>query len=883
MTTAELHAPVADTEIAPSRNVFEAGSTAYALRIAVREMRAGLRGFIIFLACIALGVGAVAGVNSVSNAITTGLATEGRAILGGDLKFSLTHLQATDEQRSAMEGLGDVSETATMRTMARVVTRTGGSAPADTVEQTLIELRAVDEAWPLVGAMETEANTEVGALNAPTSDGSWIAVAQPILFERLGIAPGDTVSIGNIEVVLQDELTVEPDTLSTGLRFAPRVLISTAALDAAGLVRVGSLVTWSYALALDDPATVEQSQTQIEGRFPDAGWRVQTTDTASPQLARAVQRFSDFLTLVGLTVLVVGGVGVSNAVRAYLDGQRSVIATLKCLGAPASFITRVYLFQIGLLAGVGTLVGLAIGIAMPVIAGWALEGTLPVAAGGYIFPGALGLAAAFGLLVALVAALLPLGRAQAVPATALFREASGNRTGQAPLPFTVAAFCIAAFVAGVAILTALNQFIATVFVGGLVATFAILWLVAKLVAALARRAPTVRSTPLRLAIGNIHRPGALTSSIALSLGLGLTLLVALTLIENNMRRQLTTGLSVEAPSFFFTDIQNTELASFEQTVTDATPEDSVVTTVPMLRGHVLSLKGIEAEDYPIVDGQGEWVLRGDRGLTYSSDTPVNSTLAAGEWWDENYSGPPLVSFAKEEADELRLAIGDTVSVSVLGRPVTATIANLRDVEWESFGINFVMVFSPNTFAGAPHSHLATLTLPGGLNADDAVARDGEILRTVTAAFPAVTTVRVKDAIDAVNDLIGQIAIAIRAAAALTLVASVLVLAGALSSGSQMRVHDSVVLKTLGATRRTLIAAFATEYGLLGLATAGFALMSGIVAAWFVVVQIMTFDFVISPFLALATIVSALILTIGLGLISTWRILGQKVAPVLREL
>ncbi|MEO0496140.1 MAG: FtsX-like permease family protein [Pseudomonadota bacterium] len=851
--------------------------------MALREMRGGLRGFIIFLACIALGVGAVAGVNSVANSITTGLATEGRAILGGDLKFSLTHLKATDEQRSAMEAVGKVSETATMRTMARVVDRASTSAGADFVDQTLVELRAVDKAWPLVGEMETGTGIGTSAFTAPNADGHWVAVAQPILFERLGLSPGDTVAVGNIEVVLEDSLTVEPDTLSTGLRFAPRLLLSTDALEAAGLVRVGSLVTWSYALALNQAGTAEQAQAEIEGAFPNAGWRVQTTDTASPQLAQAVQRFSDFLTLVGLTVLVVGGVGVSNAVRAYLDGKRPVIATLKCLGAPASFITRLYLFQIAILAGLGTLIGLAIGVAMPVIAAWALEGVLPVASGGYIFPGALGLAAAFGLLVALVAALLPLGRAQAVPATALFREASGNRSGRAPWAFTLAALLIAAFVAAVAISTALNQFIASVFIGGLVATFIILGVVARLVSMVAKRAPTVRSTPLRLAIGNIHRPGALTTSIVLSLGLGLTLLVALTLIESNMRRQLTTGLAAEAPSFFFTDIQNAELEGFQQTLAQASPAGSTVTTVPMLRGHVLTLKGIEAENYPIIDGQGEWVLRGDRGLTYSSDIPANSTLAAGEWWDADYDGPPLVSFAKEEADELRLTIGDSISVSVLGRPVTATIHNLREVEWESFGINFVMVFSPNTFAGAPHSHLATLALPGALGADDAIARDGEILRTVTTEFPAVTSVRVKDAIDAVNDLIGQIAIAIRAAAALTLVASVLVLAGALSSGSQMRVHDSVVLKTLGATRRTLISAFATEYGILGLATAGFALGSGVAAAWFVVTQIMTFDFVVSPLLALATIVSALVLTIGLGLISTWRILGQKVAPVLREL
>jgi putative ABC transport system permease protein len=436
VTTAELHAP-AGVATTSHKNVFEAGSTSYALRIALREMRGGLRGFIIFLACIALGVGAVAGVNSVASSITTGLATEGRAILGGDLKFSLTHLKASDEQRAAMDELGAVSETATMRTMARVQERATAAENTDISDQTLVELRAVDAAWPLVGEMETANGTGTSALAEPNADGDWVAVAQPILFERLGLNPGDKVAVGNIEVVLQDSLTVEPDTLSTGLRFAPRLLLSTSALDAAGLVRVGSLVTWSYALALDDSGTAEQAQANIEGGFPNAGWRVQTTDTASPQLARAVQRFSDFLTLVGLTVLVVGGVGVSNAVRAYLDGKRPVIATLKCLGAPASFITRLYLFQIAILASVGTLIGLAIGIAMPVIAAWALDGVLPVASGGYIFPSALGLAAAFGLLVALVAALLPLGRAQAVPATALFREASGNRSGRAPWAFSL--------------------------------------------------------------------------------------------------------------------------------------------------------------------------------------------------------------------------------------------------------------------------------------------------------------------------------------------------------------------------------------------------------------------------------------------------------------
>jgi putative ABC transport system permease protein len=866
----------------PDASIFEAGSTAYALRIALREMRGGLRGFIIFLACIALGVGAVAGVNSVSNAITLGLQTEGRAILGGDLKYSLTHIRASEEQLSYFGQQGDVSETATMRSIARVAERST-QAPENASDQALVELRAVDEMWPMVGEAETAQNADVSAIQTANPDGSWTAFAQDILFEKLGLSPGDRISVGSIDVVLADVLTVEPDALSTGLRFAPRVLLSTDALEAAGLVRTGSLVTWSYAVALPDPTSAEAQEVAAQTAFPNAGWRIQTTDTASPQLARAVERFSDFLTLVGLTVLVVGGVGVSNAVRAYLDAKRPVIATLKCLGAPASFITRVYLFQIGILATIGTLLGLLIGMSMPLLAAWALEGTLPVASGGFFFVEALGLAAAFGLLVALVAALLPLGRAQAVPATALFREASGNRAGRAPWRFIVAAVVIAAVVAGAAIATALNQYIAAVFIGGLVVTFIILGLVARAVAFIAKRAPSTKSTPLRLAIGNIHRPGALTSSIVLSLGLGLSLLVTLTLIEDNLRRQLTSNLPEEAPSFFFVDIQNTELPQFLAELDEVTPEGSVVDDVPMLRGRVVTLRGIPAADYPTTNGEGEWVLRGDRGLTYSADIPVNSSLAAGEWWPDDYSGPPLVSFAQEEAEELNVSLGDEVTVNVLGRPITATVANLRKVEWESLGINFVMVFSPNTFAGAPHAHLATLTFPGGLTAEDASARDGEILRAVSTAFPAITAVRVKDALDAVNDLVGQIALAIRAAAGLTLVASVLVLAGALASGSQMRVHDSVVLKTLGATRKTLISAFATEYGLLGLATAGFALLSGILGAWFVVTQIMTFDFAVAPTLAIVTVLAALVLTIGLGLISTWRILGQKVAPVLREL
>jgi putative ABC transport system permease protein len=386
----------------------------------------------------------------------------------------------------------------------------------------------------------------------------------------------------------------------------------------------------------------------------------------------------------------------------------------------------------------------------------------------------------------------------------------------------------------------------------------------------------VRSVALRLAIGNIHRPGALTPSVVLSLGLGLTLLVTLALIDGNLRRQLAGSLPERAPNFFFVDIQSTEVEEFASFVASEAPEGKLV-RVPMLRGRIVQLNGIDVQRIH-VPPEGAWVLRGDRGITYARNLPESSTLAAGEWWPQDYSGEPLVSFSAQEAGEIGLEIGDTVTVNVLGRDVTAKIANLRNVEWESMSINFVMVFSPNTFAGAPHSWLATLTTPDATTADEA-----RLLNAVTRSFPAVTTVRVKDALDVVNRIVGELGTAIRAAASVALIASVLVLSGALAAGNRARIHDAVVLKTLGATRRTLITAFSLEYALIGLATAIFALFAGGLAGWYVVAQVMRLPSTFLPEVALATVIAALALTVGFGLAGTWRVLGHKAAPVLRNL
>lgn len=838
-----------------------------ACRIALRELRGGLNGFYIFLACIALGTGAIAAVNSVSSTITSSIVSEGQSLLAADVRFELNNRTATDQEFAFLETLGGISKSIGLRSMVRL---------PDGSDQSLVEVKAVDDAYPLYGSVETAPSRPLEELLAAES-GVFGAVAAPLLLERLGARTGDEIEIGNATFRITATLLSEPDALSDGFAFAPKLLTSLEALEATGLVQTGSLVAHTYKIRLADPQTAPADIRQrAQDTLPNAGWSIRTSDRAAPSLTENVIRFSQFLTLVGLAALVVGGVGVANAVRAFLESKRTVIATLKCVGAPAAVVVLVYLVQISIIAALGIGLGLLIGAAAPIAAMQYLQQFLPVASAPLVHPVALGTAALFGIFTTLAFAIFPLGHARAVPATALFREQGFEPRRLPSWPYVVSAGVALAGLAALAILAAEDRRIAIIFVGAMAVVFVVLRLVAAFVAYVASRSPRASSAALRLAVGNIHRPGALTSSVILSLGLGLTLLVTLALIDGNLRRELSANLPERAPNFFFVDIQKADLKAFRETISGVVPAGEVV-EVPMLRGRILAFNG---EDVSRMDvpPEGRWVLRGDRGITYSTAIPENATVTEGEWWTQDYSGEPLVSFSDEEAHQLGLKIGDTVTVNVLGRNIAAKIANFRKVEWESLSINFVMVFSPNTFEGAPHAWLATLT-----DADATLEQEAAVLRAVTNRFPTITSVRVKDALDTVNRLVGQLAVAIRAAASVALVASVLVLSGALAAGNRARGHDAVIFKTLGATRAMLIRAFTYEYLLLGVATAIFALLAGGIAAWFVVARIMTLPSVFLPGVAVSTLMISVVTTIAIGLVGTWRILGQKAAPVLREL
>ena len=851
-----------------------------AFRFALRELRRGLSGFGVFVACIALGVAAIVGVNAVALSITEGVSDRGKEILGGDINFGTLSRPLAPDERRFVEGLGRTSQSVTMRAMSRTL---------DNGEQVLVEAKAVDAAYPLSGELVTEPPLDAARLAA-----SGGVAVDPILLARLGVKLGDRIAVGRADFPIVATIVAEPDRASHGLLFGPRVMMGPAQLEAAGLVQPGSLVLYKNRVDLAGPngeasaEAIDAVFDEAKARFPEAGWRLESRTNAAPALKRSVDRFAQFLTLVGLTSLIVGGVGVANATRAYLDGKRSVIATFKGLGAPAMFVFAVYLIQILMIAAVGVAFGLLLGSLMQPVAVWALAGVIPVAPGSAFQPSALAAGLAYGFLTALAFALWPLGRARDVPATDLFRSGGREDAGWPRPVFVAATGLVLLALAALAILQAQDSRTAWIFVGAVVFAFALLRGVSWVVQWAARRVRHVRSTPLRMAIGNIHRPGALTTPVVLSLGLGLALLVALAQIDGNLRNQLQQGLPDDAPEFFFIDIQSGEYDRFAAFLRERHANAEIVAT-PMLRGRITELDGVPAQDADVAES-GEWVLRGDRGVTYGDEKPENATLAEGEWWPEGHSGEPLVSFAAEEAGEIGIGVGDTITVNVLGRDITARVANLRNVEWESFGMNFLMVFSANTFAGAPHQYLATLNLPSqggaalaGPETEAIAERDAAVLRAVTSEFPTVTAVRVRDVLGEVNKLIVQLGTGIRAAAAIALIASILVLAGALAAGNRARTHDAVVLKTLGATRRTLIGTYVLEYSLLGLATAVFALFAGTIAAWFVLTQIMQLNYMFLPAIALVTIALALVFTVGVGLLGTWRVLGQKPAGVLREL
>lgn len=828
--------------------------------LARRELRGGLAGFRVFLACLALGVAAIAAVGMVRAAIEAGLREQGAVLLGGDAQMDFTYRFASPEERAWVEArAAAVSEVVDFRSMAV-------AGPEGAEDRALTQVKGVDAAYPLTGEVVLDppvplAEALAGAGGLPG------AVMDRVLVDRLGLEVGDTFTLGVQAFRLGAVLAKEPDSSAEGFALGPRTIVATEGLANSGLIAPGTLFETKLRLRLPEGTALDAVQVEAEEAFADKGMRWQDSRRAAPGVDRFVDRIGSFLVLVGLAGLAVGGVGISAAVRAWLEGKTATIATLKTLGATGGTIFRVYFLQVAVLALAGVAAGLLIGGGLPLVFAPVIEAALPFPVAFRPYPGPLLEAAFYGLVTALLFTLWPLARTEGVRAAALYRGAEGS--GWPRVPYLVALVLLAVALIGGAALFSGVAALALWSAAGIVAALAVLALAALALRRLSRGSAHLARgrVALRLALAAIGGPRAEALPVVLSLGLGLSVLAAVGQIDANLRAAIDRDLPARAPSYFFLDLQPDQLPGFLERV-NGDAQVTKVESAPMLRGIITEING-----RPALEVADHWVLRGDRGVTYAA-TPGNATVTEGAWWPEDYTGDPQVSFAAEEAAEIGLKLGDRITVNILGRDIEAKVTSFRVVDFSTAGMGFVMTMNPTALQAAPHTAIATVYA--------APEAEAAILRDVSRAYPNVTAIRVRDAIDRVTEALTAIASATAWAAGVTLLTGFVVLIGAAAAGERARVYEAAVLKTLGATRGMILGSFALRAALTGAAAGIVAVAAGGAAGWAVMTFVMEGDYAFEPASAAGIILGGILATLLAGLLFAWRPLAARPAQVLRS-
>ncbi|MCC2664788.1 MAG: putative transporter, permease component [Geminicoccaceae bacterium] len=810
-----------------------------AWRLARRELRGGVKGFVVFLACLTLGVGAIAAVGVINAGVIEGLQRDASALLGGDIQIEASNLPLAEDELAALVPPGALRSDA-VRTSAMAQARNG--------RRVAVALKAVDSAYPLYGQVALDPASL--SLGDALADGG--VVVERGLLARLGLALGDPLRIGEAEFEIRAVLEREPDRIGGYVSIGPRVMIRLEELARTRTILPGSLARYAYGLALPEGRDAEAELARIRAVDPEARWRARGTRDVQPQIVRFTDRLASYLTLAGLTALLIGGVGVALAIQNYLAGKTTTIAILKCLGGSSGLIFRVYLLQVLALAGAGILLGLTIGLAAP----WLLQALaapllpIQVVTGWYPLP--LLIAGGAGLLTALVFAIWPLARAREVSPAAMFRALIAPPARRPPGRVLALLGLSVLGLALLALLGVADRWLGLIFIGVALGAAGLLAGLAALMLRAVRLVGRRGGARMRIALANLHRPGAGAAGVITALGAGLAVLTMVALIERNLAAEVDLRLPERAPSLFLIDLQRDLEGALAALVTE-TAGAEVLQTAPVIRGRVVRIKGVPVDQ----TGVEHWSLRRDRGLSYGAAMPEGTELVAGAWWPEDYAGPPLVSVEDEVALAYGVGVGDRLAFNVLGRIVEAEIASLRaEIDWGQARLDFVFLFSPGVLEAAPHTLAAAVDVPP--------AAEAALLERLADELPNVTPISVRELVARAEEVMGKIKLAVAAVAGVTLLSGVLVLAGAVAAARRRHLYEAVVLKVLGGATAALVG------GVLGSAGA---------AA--VVVFAMDLPWTFSPGAVLAVLLIALALTLTAGFLGTWRLLGRPAGPVLR--
>ncbi len=898
----------------------------FLLRVAWKETRAGWRHFVFFLSCIALGVGAVVGIGLFAANVEEAVLREARGLHGGDLEIRLSH-RLSETGRQLLHSLTargvEVSHASELVAMAAADRRAGDKAYPDTQ---LVELKAVEDTYPLYGTVRLEPERPLPDLLAPSASGCgdqsarpdplglttgdvcYGAVVQESLLIRMGLSMGQTLKIGQARFRITGLIKKEPDRMANMFSLGPRVLISQSGLAATELIKPGSRVRERYLLKVPGALPLSPLRHELMGRVLAESARISSFRDAQPQLKQFLEQLSRYLGLIGLTALFVGGIGVAMSIRAFLREKIEHVAVLKTLGADSRLVILLYLIQTLELAMVGAAAGVGVGVL--------LQGVLPKALAGLLnshlleqvgFSSTLSVVAlapiakgfALGVLTTLLCTLWPLLQIRDIRPAGIFRRdvaETGDEPGRrrswsdlrAGLHVALRRDNLMTALAGGGGLLALSLWQASswqlglLFMGGLALSVLLLLVTTRSLLSVLPAIPLRRSIRLRYALGNLTRPGSHATGMIIALGIGVTVILTVALLERSLVAQMRDSRPSDAPTFFFIDIQPDQAEGFAALLREHLGAMPPALT-PLVRSRLAALNGQPIP--PKETGEGDrgdredrrkaWYLSREYVLTYLETLPKDNTVIKGTWWPR-FLRPekPLVSVEEEAAKNLGLDVGSTVTLDIQGTRLTAEVSSIRKVAWGNFSTNFYMILSPGSLDGAPITYVAAVNvLPH---------KEIPLQQAVVAAFPNVTAINIGDVLEGFARVLDRLSLAIRAVALFCVVAAGSVMGAALAVTRYRRLYESVILKALGATRGLVAQTFAVEYLLLGTVAGlvGTILASGL--GWAVLRFIFELPWTFHPALLAAGLSSTVLLTVLIGFWGTYGILGQRPLPILRR-
>jgi len=844
--------------------------TTFAVRMAWRETRGGARHFAVLFGCVALGVAALVSVGTFGANLDRTLAREARALTGGDVE--LRSAQPLDPiARAAIDELGRAGTvTTTVREMVAMARTPGRDASL------LVELKAVERAYPLYGHVDTMPLARLETLLADRGDAGG-AVVEAALLQRLGITPGDALEIGSARFIVTGVLVREPDRAVSLVTLGPHVLVAERALERTGLIQFGSRVRYRTLTRLPPGMTARGVADELARTIADPSVRISAFDESQPGLRRFFSQLATYLGLVGLASLLVGGVGIASTVTTFLRRQLATIAILKCLGASSRVLLATYLIQTLALAFVGSVIGAALGVAAQPLLVRVLAPFAPFVLEARWDVGTLARGVALGMLAALLCALWPLLTVRAVPPSLMLRQDVDERGVRTRRPFA-AALVIVAGLAGLAVWQAGSLRLGGIFAGAALAALAILLGLSRMLVRLARRLPRARGLAWRQGLAGLDRPGGHTVRVVVAVGLGVMLLVAIALLEANLGRQLAYEQKRETPSFFFIDVQPDQREPFSRLVGELSGVEPALT--PVVRARLAAINGTPVTRELIERRKREspeknWYLTREYMLTWSATPPPANAITRGRWWTAaEAAAGPRVSVEDEAAKYFGIGVGATLTFDVQGVPIEARVMNLRKIDWQSLSANFFMVLSPGALDGAPAVYLATARVPADV--------ETPLQDRVVATFPNVTVIPLRSVLERVSEVLAQISFAVRFMAAFSIAAGLVVMAGALAATRYQRLYESVILKTLGATRWAIARAFAVEYACLGAVAGLGGTALAAVLAWVVLRFVLDTPWALEPETLILGVALSTLVSLVVGLLATVRLLGRKPLSVLRQ-